>query len=395
LHANPELSLQETNTALFLADKMRSYGYDVTEAVGGTGLVATLQNGDGPCLMLRTDMDALPLKEATGLTYASQARGVTENGEVADVMHACGHDVHMTAWLGAARWMAEHKDHWSGTICWIGQPAEELGAGARAMLDDGLYSRFPKPDHCLALHVAGDLEAGKVGICPGYAMANVDSVDILVRGKGGHGAAPHLAIDPIVISSRIVLALQTIVSREVDPLDSAVVTVGVIQAGTKRNVIPDTALLQLTVRTYSEEVRTHVLASIERLARTTAAGAGVPEATLPTITVKDEFTPSVYNDPRLSERLRAVFVRTLGETNVALRKPEMIGEDFARYGRTTDKIPICMFRVGTARVADGQPKFQSLHSPNFAPEELLTLRTAVGALVAAALELVPVPPSQN
>lgn len=387
LHAHPELSFAETNTAAYLAGELRSYGFEVTERVGGTGVVGVMRNGSGPCLLVRTDMDGLPLAEQTGLAYASRAEGLNENGDRVGVMHACGHDVHMTGLLGAAELLALSRERWSGTLMMIGQPAEELGAGARAMLAEGLFSRFPRPDHCIAFHVAGDLPAGSVALSPGFAMANVDSVDIEVRGVGGHGAAPHLAVDPVVIGAQIVSALQTISSRETNPLDSVVVTVGVFQAGTKRNIIPDSALLQLTVRTYSDESRERVLGSIQRIARHTAMAAGIEEEDLPRVTIKDEYTPSLYNSPELTLRLKRLFESQLGEDHVMERAPEMIGEDFACYGKTHDAIPICMFRVGTARVDGGVVAVQSLHSSTFAPEEKPSILTAVVALTAAVEEL--------
>ncbi|MCB1120189.1 MAG: amidohydrolase [Verrucomicrobiae bacterium] len=378
LHQNPELSNQEEKTSARLTKELEQRSFKVFRGIGGTGFAAVLKNGLGPTLLIRTDLDALPLKEKTSLPYASQVE-VDGSG----VMHACGHDVHMTHLIGVADTMAGLRDQWQGTLILIGQPAEEIGAGSSAMLEDGLFEKTDVPDYVLAIHVAGDLEAGKIGYRPGFMMANVDSVDIEITGKGGHGALPHMAIDPVVIASQIVLSLQTIVSRETDPLDSAVVTVGHITAGTKRNIIPDTALLQLTVRSYSDPTRRNVLSSIERIARHTALAAGVPEKDLPVVSTKETYTPALYNDPELTNRLVKVWKQNFGEDPLVLRSPEMIGEDFARFGRTPEQIPICMFRIGTG---DGIIS-QSLHSPEFAPDPEPTIKGAVRAMTLAALDL--------
>jgi amidohydrolase len=385
LHRNPELSLQEEKTAARLTEELTQRGFKVTESIGGYGFAAVLKNGPGPTVMIRTDLDALPLKEKTNLPYASQVE-IDDTG----VMHACGHDVHMTNLIGIADTMTQLKDNWRGTLVLIGQPAEELGAGSLAMLKDGLFDKIGVPDYALAIHVAGDLEAGKIGYRPGYMMANVDSVDIEIKGKGGHGALPHMAIDPVVIASQIVLALQTIVSRETDPLDSAVVTVGHIQGGTKRNIIPDTALLQLTIRSYSDQTRANILESIERIAKHTALAAGVPQKDLPVITNNETYTPALYNDPDLTARLVTVWEKQLGKETLELRQPEMIGEDFGRFGRTPEAIPICMFRIGTAKkTADGILS-QSLHSPEFAPVPEPTIKGAVRATTLAVLDLLQI-----
>ncbi|HMO75520.1 MAG TPA: amidohydrolase, partial [Sphingopyxis sp.] len=277
LHANPELSFMEVRSAAILAAEARKLGFKVTEKVGGTGIVAVMENGPGPVVMLRADMDGLPVTEQTGLPGASKVRVTTAEGVETGVMHACGHDTHMTAWVGVARRLAANRDKWSGTLVMIGQPAEERGAGARMMLEDGLYTRFPKPQYALAFHDAAQFPAGQIGYTPGYALANVDSVDILVKGVGGHGAYPQTTKDPIVLASRIVGALQTLVSREVSPLDSAVVTVGSFHAGAKHNIISDEARLQLTVRSYTDEVRDHLLSGIARIAKGEAIAAGIPE----------------------------------------------------------------------------------------------------------------------
>lgn len=393
-HREPELSLAEEKTARRLAGELRKLGYDVTENVGGFGVVAVLRNGDGKTLMVRSDLDALPVKEATGAPYASTATGKNPAGLSVDVMHACGHDVHITCLVGVARAMAQLKDRWRGTLVLIGQPAEEVGKGAAAMLKDGLYTRFPRPDFALALHVDADLETGKVGYIPGYAMANVDSVDVVIRGVGAHGAWPEKSKDPIVIAAQTVMALQTIASREVNPQEPVVVTVGSIHGGTKHNIIPDEVTMQLTVRTYTDAVREQTLKAIERIVVGTARAAGVPKDREPTVKWGDEFTPATYNTPELVERVTDVHRRVLGEANVVRREPSMGGEDFGRYGREEPKVPIFMFRVGAVvpeRMAEskregGRP-LPSLHSALFLPEPKQTIRTGVLAMTAAALDL--------
>jgi len=387
LHAAPELSLQEHVTAAKLADAWEAAGFEVTRGVGGTGVVAVLENGAGPTLMLRTDLDALPVVEQTGLPYASTVRTTDKRGATVGVMHACGHDVHMANLIGASRLVAEYRDRWSGTLVCIAQPAEELGAGAQAMLADGLFARFPRPDYAVALHAANVVEAGHVGLCPGYFGANVDSVDITVRGRGGHGAAPHTTIDPIVLAARLVLDLQTIASREVKPTDPVVVTVGSIHGGTKHNIIGDDVHLQLTVRSYSTEVRHQLWEAIRRKSRAAAAGAGAP----PPVVDISEGTPSLYNDPALTERVAQTLRDVLGEENVSRVEPSMGGEDFSRYGVAGAKI--CMFKLGAVSAerleeyaAAGETP-PSLHSPLFLPEPETTLRTGVVAMASAALEL--------
>jgi amidohydrolase len=394
LHREPELSLAEEKTAGRLAEELRSAGYDVTTKVGGHGVVAVLKNGPGKTLLIRTDLDALPVKEQTGAAYSSTAQAKNPTGQPVDVMHACGHDIHITCIVGTARAMVQMKDQWKGTLVLIGQPAEEVGKGAAAMLKDGLFTRFPRPDICLALHVDAELEAGKVGFVSGYAMANVDSVDVLIRGVGGHGAQPDKAKDPVVIAAQVILALQTIDSREIDPLKPVVVTVGSIHGGTKHNIIPDEVLLQLTVRTYEDDVRDKTLKAIERIAKGIAQAAGVPPGREPIVTLKDEFTPATYNTPELVDRVTPVFRRVLGEQNVVRREPVMGGEDFGRYGREEPKIPIFMFRLGSVppeRVAQSkQPgglPLPTLHSALFLPEPNATIRTGVTTMTAAALDL--------
>lgn len=395
LHREPELSLSEQKTADRLSAELRTAGYGVTTNVGGHGVVAVLKNGPGKTLLIRTDLDALPVKEQTGAPYASTAQAASPAGLPVDVMHACGHDIHMTCLVGTARALAQMKDRWKGTLVLIGQPAEEVGKGAAAMLKDGLFTRFPRPDFCLALHVDADLEAGKVGYVSGYALANVDSVDVVIRGVGGHGAQPDKGRDPIVIAAQTILAFQTIDSREIDPLKPVVVTVGSIHGGTKHNIIPDEVKLQLTVRTYEDDIREKTLKAIERIAKGTAQAAGVPQGREPIITVKDdEFTPATYNTPELVDRVTGVFRRVLGEQNVIRREPVMGGEDFSRYGREDPKILIFMFRLGSVppeRVAQskqpGGPPLPSLHSALYLPEPKATIRTGVMAMTEAAMDL--------
>jgi hippurate hydrolase len=394
LHAHPELSLMEERSAAKIAGELRAAGYEVTEKFGGTGVVAVLKNGAGPVVYIRGDLDGLPVLEETGLPYASKTRVKDLTGREVSTMQACGHDIHMTCLVGTGRALAALRDRWSGTLVLIGQPAEEIGVGARAMLTAGLYRKFPKPDYVLALHDSATLPVGTVGILEGYIMANVDSVDITVRGIGGHGAYPHATKDPIVLAARIVLAVQTIVSRETRPVDPAVVTVGSIHGGTKHNIIPDEVKLQLTLRSYSPTVRIHTIEAIRRICRGEAIAAGLPEDHMPIVSVtEDQFTPATYNDPALTRRVRGALVDWLGNDNVRTIDPEMGGEDFSQFGLTTEKVPICMFRVGAvdpAKVAESQRTgvpLPSLHSSKFAPVPEPTIKTGITAMSAAALDL--------
>ena len=381
LHSHPELSFQEQKTSARLANELSDIGFEVSLNIGGYGIVGILRNGNGPTVLIRTDMDGLPIKEQTSLPYASIVRTKDEDGRDVGIMHACGHDAHMTVFIGTARLLTKFKDRWQGTLIMIGQPAEEKGAGARAMLEDGLFKRFPMPDFCLALHVAANLPAGKVGYCMGYAMANVDSVDIIIHGISGHGALPHTTKDPVIISAQVILALQTIVSREINPAEPAVITVGSIHSGTKHNIISDEAHLQITVRSYSEKVRDQLLKSIKRITRGIAQAAGIEENKMPEVKIKDKYTPSLYNDPILTERLVKTFETVLGKNNVISSKPKMIGEDFARYGRTNPKIPICMYFLGSVKQKHGEESLltmeslPSLHSATFAPDAEPTIKT--------------------
>lgn len=388
LHRNPELSLHEQQTAAKLAERMKGLGYEVTTGVGGTGVVAVLRNGQGPTVLLRTDMDALPVEEKTGLPYASQVVVKSDSGATVPVMHACGHEVHMSSWFGTAKLMATNRQRWHGTLILIGQPAEEIGAGAAAMLKDGLFTRFPKPNFALAIHDDASLPAGQVGYTPGYALAASDSVDITIFGRGGHGAQPQNTVDPIVIAARTVLALQTIVSRENNPLDPAVVTVGTIQGGTKNNIIPDEVKLQLTVRSYKPEVRKHLLASIERVTKGEALAGGAPREPL----VKVEPAASAtYNDPELTKRLAATLRNTLGQANVVEIPPKMGFEDFSEFSLAG--VPSGIFWVGGVEPAKFAAAQQSgtplpgLHSSLWVPDREPTLKTAMTAETAMLLEL--------
>ncbi|HVM37167.1 MAG TPA: amidohydrolase [Sphingomicrobium sp.] len=394
LHAHPELSMQETRTPAKLAAEVRKLGFTVTEKVGKTGVVAVIKNGPGPVLMLRADMDGLPVVEQTGLPYASKVRAVARSGVETGVMHACGHDTHMAAWVGAARRLAAMKDQWSGTLVMILQPGEETGEGAKAMLDDGLYTRFPKPGHVLAFHDAAALPAGVIGITPGYALANVDSVDITVRGLGGHGAYPHTTKDPIVLASRIVTTLQTLVSRENDPANPAVVTVGSFQAGAKHNIISDEAKLQLTVRSYTPEVRKLLLDGIKRIARGEAIAAGMPDDRMPVVTIREaEYTPATFNTEKFSNRALALFTQRFGPERAIKTPAVMGGEDFSRFWLADKSIESLIFWVGgtpldkwKAAGGDAQ-KLPSLHSPFWAPDAEAVVATATEALTLAALDV--------
>src|SRR5215475_9070923 len=383
IHRNPELSLHETQTAAKLASRLRSAGYDVTEHVGGTGIVALLMNGAGPTIMLRTELDALPVEENTGLAYASKVRVKNEAGAEVPVMHACGHDLHIAALVATAEVMARTRDRWHGTLMLIGQPGEEGFAGAKVMLDDGLFTRFPKPDVAVALHVSNAEPAGMVSITPGVYNTNADSLRITIYGRGGHGSAPQTTVDPIVIAARTVLALQTIVSREVKPGEMAVVTVGSLHAGTKDNIIPDYAEMALTVRTRDQEIRKQVLASIERIAKAEAAAAGAPREPL----VEHYYgTDAVYNDPPLAERLRVVLAEVLGKEHVITAPPILPSEDFSYF--VAQGIPGFYFSLGGAdpqkfaQAKSGGPALPSNHSPMFAPDVEPALRTGIVAEVA-------------
>ncbi|HEV2063571.1 MAG TPA: amidohydrolase [Thermoanaerobaculia bacterium] len=392
LHQTPELSLHEEKTSAKMASHLRALGFEATERVGGYGVVGVLKNGKGPTVLLRADMDALPVEEKTGFPYASKVTVKDDSGATVSVMHACGHDIHMTSWVGAATLLSKARDRWRGTLVMIAQPAEEKGGGAVAMLKDGLFTRFPKPDFAIAFHDSATLPAGKISVTSGWACANVDSVDIAVFGRGGHGAYPHATVDPVVIAARIVVALQTLVSRENSPFDPAVVTVGSIHGGTKHNIIPDEVRLQLTVRSYKDDVRKRLLAGIERIAKAEAAAGSAPKE--PTVTVS-EGTPAMYNDPALARRLSGALTKAFGESNVIEGQPVMGGEDFSEYGRAG--VPAVQFEVGAVPLAKyeaakaGGAPLPSLHSSQFGPDREPTIRAASSALTIAALELLARP----
>ncbi|HUP67046.1 MAG TPA: amidohydrolase [Sphingomicrobium sp.] len=394
LHANPELSMHEVRTPAKLAPEMRKLGFEVTEHVGKTGLVAVMKNGPGPVLLIRADMDALPVVEQTGLPFASRVKAVASSGVESGVMHACGHDTHITTWLATGKRLAAMKEQWSGTLVMILQPGEETGEGAKAMLDDGLYTRFPKPQVALAFHDAAVLPAGVIGITPGYALANVDSVDILVRGVGGHGALPQTTKDPIVLASRIVTTLQTLVSRENDPREPAVVTVGSFHAGAKHNIISDEAKLQLTVRSYKPEVRRLLLDGIRRIVRGEAIAAGVPEDRMPVVTIREgEFTPSTLNTEPITGRILTLFQQHFGEARATRTPAAMVGEDFSRYRLADKSIQSLIFWVGGTPKAKWDEaggdasKLPSLHSSFWAPDADAVISTATEAMTIAALDI--------
>jgi len=383
LHAHPELSGHEVQTAASLAQHLRKLGYEVTEHVGGTGIVAILKNGDGPTVMLRTELDALPVEEKTGLAYASKVHAKDDAGHDVPVMHACGHDVHMSSLYGTAEIMARDKGSWHGTLMLVGQPAEETISGAPAMIKDGLFTRFPKPDVGLALHVGNLLPAGKVGVTPGIFDANADSIRITLYGKGGHGAQPHTTVDPIVMAARTVLALQTIVSREVKPGETAVITVGYLHAGNKNNIIPDDAELGLTVRSYKADIRKQVLAAITRVVNGEAEASGAPR---PPKIERYEFTDAVYNDPGLTSRLRAVLENALGKDNVVSMAPILGSEDYAYF--VEEGVPSLYFNLGGAepsafaKAKAAGVNLPSNHSPLFSPDVDPALHTGIEAEVA-------------
>ena len=382
LHQHPELSSHETRTAAELANRLRTLGYEVTEHVGGTGVVAILKNGPGPTVMLRTELDGLPVEEKTGLPYASKVHAKDDTGRDVGVMHACGHDVHMASLFGTASIMAHNKDSWHGTLMLIGQPAEETITGADRMIKDGLFTRFPKPDIGIAMHDTNNLSVGQVGITPGYAKANADSLKITVYGKGGHGAQPHTTIDPVLIAARIAVTLQSIVAREIKPGDAAVITVGYIQAGTKNNIIPDNAQMGLTVRSFKPEVRQHLLAAIERVAKGEAMAAGAEKMPL---VEKYESTGAVYNDPVLTKHLAATLEGVLGKGTVVTEDQIMTSEDYSYF--VEQGIPSFYFTLGVAdpqKLAEAKASGKQLpsnHSPLFAPVAEPSIKTGMTAEV--------------
>jgi len=393
LHAHPELSMQEVRTPGLLAPEMRKLGFDVTEHVGQTGVVAVMKNGPGPVLLIRADMDALPVKEQTGLPFASKVMGKLPDGTETPVMHACGHDTHVATWLGTAKRLAATKAQWSGTLVMVLQPGEERVMGAKAMLDDGLFTRFPKPDYLLAFHDAATLPAGVIGVVPGYVLANVDTVNITVKGVGGHGAYPQNTKDPIVLASRIVTSLQTLVSRENDPQQPAVVTVGSFHAGTKSNIISDEAKLALTVRSYTPETRKLLLDGINRIARGEAIAAGMPEDKMPLIEIEQPSADATYNTEELSARMTRLFTSHFGADRVTQPKPVMAAEDFSRYWLADKSKQSLIFWVGGVpqdkwdAVKGDTLKLPALHSPFWAPDAEKVISTATEAMTVAALDV--------
>jgi amidohydrolase len=402
IHTHPELSGHEERTSTIIAKELRATGCEVTEHLGKyqdskfkpCGVVGVMKNGEGPTVLVRTDMDALPVHEETGLPYASTVTNINDEGKEVPVMHACGHDAHISMFIGVARALAKLKDQWHGTILFVGQPAEETGNGARALLNAGLYEKFGKPDFALGFHDKADMQTGHIGVTEGYTYANVDSVDVTVRGIGGHGAYPHKTKDPIVLAAEMINAWQTIASRENNPLDPIVVTVGSIHGGTKHNIIPDEVKMQLTVRTYKSDVRDRVLAAIEQIAKGIAAAAGIPAERAPIVTVaKDQFTPATYNNPELTKRLVAVWKKSLGNENVEIVDPTMGGEDFSEYSLPDHSIPAVDFHVGAvdpAKIAEYKQagkELPSLHSSKFAPVPEPTIGLGIVAMTAAVLEL--------
>jgi amidohydrolase len=388
LHEHPELSTLETRTAATLADRLKELGYQVTTGVGGTGLVAVLKNGGGPTVALRVELDALPVVENTGLPFASRVRTRDTSGAEVGVMHACGHDAHMAAWIGTATLMARNREAWRGTLVLVGQPAEEVGVGAKAMMADGLMQRFPKPDFALAIHDDARRLAGEIGLGAGPMLTNADSLDMTVYGRGGHGARPEATIDPVLIAARIVVTLQSVVAREMSPLDPTVITVGSIHGGTKYNIIPDEVRLQLTVRSFTEPVRMKLLAAIERIAKAEAQAAGAEK--LPTIK-RTIVAQAMVNDPALTARLHKALVRVLGTDQVKDAKPEMVSEDFTEWGLAG--VPSVMMRIGAvprdryeAAMKNDSP-LPSLHSSQFAPDAEPTIKAAIAAEVLALREL--------
>ena len=383
IHQNPEISLMEKETSIKLADELKKIGFDVTENFGGYGIVGVYKNGNGPTILYRTDMDALPMEEKTELPYASKV--ITKNFDGSDVgtMHSWGHDMHMTVWTGTARALVERKDDWNGTIIMIGQPAEEIGAGAAMMLKEGLFEKFPVPNYGIALHSSPTIPSGKVGFGKGYIMANTESVDIKVYGQGAHGASPHMSIDPIVTASVIIMELQTIVSRNINPLDDAVITVGSIKGGTKHNIIPDEVDLQLTIRTYKEEVRNLIHKRIKEICNGVASSMGLEKSRWPKVVIPDTFTPANYNDEKLVDIMKKVSISAIGDENVVVSEPQMVGEDFARYGSTDHDIPTVMYWLGTVpkeRIEKynlGEYALPALHSPFYYPEIENSIRTGV------------------
>lgn len=393
LHAHPELSGQEEKTALIVAQEFSRQGIEVTTGVGGHGVVGVVKNGQGPVVMIRGDMDALPIEEATGLPYRSTVRARNERGEEVPVMHACGHDMHTTILVGTAGLLMRLKDEWSGTLLLVAQPAEEALGGAQMMLADGLFSRFPRPDFALSLHVKPELPVGKVALSPGYIMLGAEVLDIIIHGQGGHGASPHKAKDPVVLAAQTIMAIQTIISREIDPAEKAVITVGAIHGGSLPNIIPDKVTLKLTLRSSSIEVANHMINAIRRVTRGMAQAAGLSDDRMPEILAPEHFYPPMYNDPALTDRILRVFKNTLGPDNVIMLMPQTGSEDFSEFGMVEPRIPLVLYFIGASdpehlqRVSIGEEGIHLLHTPKFAPGPEMTLKTGLLTMSAAVLEL--------
>lgn len=394
LHQSPELSYHEKQTGEKMASHLKALGFEVTDNIGGFGVVGIYKNGVGPTVMIRTDTDGLPITEQTGKPYASTVTVKNDDGINVGVMHGCGHDIHMSSFIGTAEQLIEHKGAWQGTLMMVAQPAEEVGGGAKAMLKEGLFSKYPTPDHVIALHVSASVPAGKVSMKNEYTMASVDSVDITVKGKGGHGAYPHTTIDPVVIASRIVLALQTITSRELSPLEPSVITVGSIHGGSKHNVISNEVKLQLTLRSYNPEIRLQQIAAIKRISQGIALSAGLDKSLMPEVYVhEDESIPSTYNNPEQTNIVRSAIGSAIGKDNVLETQAVMAGEDFGLYGRTDKNIPITLFWLGGVEQSqynaakESGETLPSLHSSKFAPDYKVALPTGIKAMSNAAVAL--------
>ncbi len=393
LHQTPELSLMEFNTSKKMAAQLKAMGFEVSTNFGGNGVVGVFKNGEGKTIMLRTDMDALPIKESTGLDYASTIITKDQNGNELPTMHACGHDMHMTVWLGTLQTLVNLKDQWSGTILAIAQPAEEVSAGSIALIKEGLFQKFPTPDYALCYHVSADLPAGEIGYFPGAIFAGVNSADISIFGVGGHGAMPHTTIDPVVLASRTVLALQTIVSREINPFNPAVITVGSIHGGSKHNIIPDEVKMQLTIRFFKDEVYEEIKEALYRIPKGIAMSAGVPENKYPIITIADEFTPPVANNPELVMTAAKSMQAILGKEKVYQVEPATVAEDFGKYGRTEEKIPIALFWLGSVnpQIYENHIKngasIPGLHNSAFLPDFEPTFKTGVAAMSISIIDL--------
>ncbi len=403
LHQNPELSLMEFRTAARMAELLGELGLEVTTGVGGNGVVGLLRNGSGPVIMLRTDMDALPVRETTGLPWASRVTARTADGEETPVMHACGHDLHMTVWYGTVKTLTALKGRWKGTLVAIAQPAEEISGGSAQMMADGLYTRFPRPDYALAYHVSPDLPAGVIGYYPGAIFAGVTSADIKVKGVGGHGAMPHTTIDPVVLAANMIIDFQTIVSREINPVKPAVVTVGAIHGGTKHNIIPEEVDLKLTLRFFSDDVYRHIMTSLRRIATGQAIAAGVPEGRMPVITAGNDYTPPVENDAVLVNRAVASMADIGGKDNLWLVDPATVAEDFGKYGRTEEKVKIALFWLGGVNrekyeeSITGGTMLPALHSSNFLPDFVPAYTAGVRAMSRTIIDLFrsPADPSRR